>query len=77
MPEWFLPLLLVLAFITVVGHLIWITLAWFVRKLFGLSRPEGRDQRQQCPYCRRWTPRHREWCDWCFWGSAEADCVFA
>ena len=35
MADWLLPVIIFLAVITVVGHLIWITLAWIVRNLLG------------------------------------------
>ncbi len=63
MSEAFFALLVALAIITLVGHGIWVTLAWLVRVLFRGSR--GREDRRRCPFCLRSTPRRHNRCEWC------------
>jgi len=63
--EVFLALAVVLTIIAVIGHLIWVTVAWLIRALVGSSRPRPEDERRQCPFCDRPTPRRFERCDWC------------
>jgi len=58
-------LLLALALVTLVGHGIWIALAWLIRTLFGLSRGGRTEDRRRCPFCQRLTPGSRDRCDWC------------
>jgi len=56
-------LFIALAIITLIGHGIWITLAWLVRTLSGGSA--GREDRRRCPFCLRSTPRRQDRCQWC------------
>ncbi len=65
MGDWLLPALAVLALITVLGHVIWITLAWLIRTLFGVPRQRPSDRPRRCPFCDRWTPESQNRCDWC------------
>jgi len=63
-PEFLMVLMIVLLVVTVVGHLIWITLAWFLRLLFG--QPGRRlDQQRPCPFCERRTRWSEDRCEWC------------
>ncbi|RMF38421.1 MAG: hypothetical protein D6753_15835, partial [Planctomycetota bacterium] len=53
MPEALIFLLLVLAVIAVLGHLMWVTMAWILRQLVGVTcrRCGRRNWYEPCPYC--------------------------
>jgi len=62
--EALLVLTIALVVVTLVGHGIWLLLAFLFRLLTG--RPGRRTRRRvRCVYCRRLTPAAADRCDWC------------
>jgi hypothetical protein len=59
-------LLLTLFCITLLGHGIWVFLAWLFRSAGGADQHRaGRSHRDVCPFCGQHTPPSLERCDWC------------
>ncbi len=67
MPEFFFWLFVVLLVVTLVGHAIWVLLAFLFRALAGDHRPVGKrdDSRRPCPFCGHSTPAELQRCDFC------------
>ena len=54
-------LLVVLAVVTVVGHGVWVVMAW----VFGGGRRRRRAHQRKCAFCGRVTPEGSDRCEWC------------
>ena len=58
-------MLVVLAVVTVVGHVIWVVLEFIVRALFGVQAGWWRVELQRCPFCEHLTPGQPDRCECC------------
>jgi len=72
MPHWLPDLLIfllimgiVLGIITLVGHGIWLVLAWIFGLILGRSRRQRGAEPRECLFCGRPTPANHPRCDWC------------
>ncbi|MHC4398682.1 MAG: hypothetical protein ACYTG0_03285, partial [Planctomycetota bacterium] len=64
-PEALLACLVVLAAVTLIGHLIWLGVAWFVRAVFNPEGTRADAAQTRCPFCEHRTRRMVARCDWC------------
>ncbi|NLS96099.1 MAG: hypothetical protein GXX96_28505 [Planctomycetaceae bacterium] len=62
--EALLVLVILLVVVTVVGHVIWITLAWIGRAVMG-SESKDAHIHLPCPWCEQPTTVHQGRCQWC------------
>jgi hypothetical protein len=61
----FAVLAVVLAIVTVIGHGIWVVLAWAARSLLGPVQQYPPADVEPCPYCNRSTLLGKHFCQWC------------
>ncbi|MHB8900763.1 MAG: hypothetical protein ACYC6Y_18590, partial [Thermoguttaceae bacterium] len=63
--EVLLVLLILLAVVTVIGHFIWVVLAWIVRAIAGTGPAGGEGVQLPCPWCEQATVIQHGRCQWC------------
>ena len=65
MPDFIVPLLIVLCVVTLVGHLIWVMLAAIFRAIAGAVADDATENAVRCPVCGTRNPAARQRCQSC------------